>query len=265
VNKIIIMLTLALATAVSAQTLTLYAPTDRSAYRLGDTVTWWIEASTDETTNQGISLLGVDLTVNQPVSLSPAANDGTDLTGSDFDSAAGFAMLSAGTVDPAAPAGQAALLDVLVSQVGFDPAFTGAGHGQDTFFATGSFVASVEGSYHLSLSVTGANYWNLDSPASAEAFAAFALAGANFTVIDPAPGDANVDGVVSDADYTIWADNFGAVDATWYMGDFNGDGQVTDGDYTIWADNFNAATATPEPTSLALAVLGAIAAAGRRR
>jgi hypothetical protein len=53
------------------------------------------------------------------------------------------------------------------------------------------------------------------------------------------PGDANADGAVDGADYTIWADSFGmqnpqgAVD-----GDFNGDGEVDGADYTIWADNF---------------------------
>jgi hypothetical protein len=52
------------------------------------------------------------------------------------------------------------------------------------------------------------------------------------------PGDANGDGAVTDADYTIWADNYGTTGATSAQGDFNGDGTVTDADYTIWADNY---------------------------
>jgi lysophospholipase L1-like esterase len=65
------------------------------------------------------------------------------------------------------------------------------------------------------------------------------------TVIpQPIPGDANSDGVVSDADYTIWADNHGAAGATSDMGDINGDGAVTDADYTVWADNHGVAGAT---------------------
>jgi matrixin/CARDB protein/VCBS repeat protein/dockerin type I repeat protein len=74
------------------------------------------------------------------------------------------------------------------------------------------------------------------------------------------PGDANGDGTVTDADYTIWADHYRQTNATWHMGDFDGSGEVTDADYTIWADNYGAAasslsaaqamapsTAEPEP------------------
>jgi PKD repeat protein len=57
------------------------------------------------------------------------------------------------------------------------------------------------------------------------------------------PGDANGDGSVTDADYTIWADHYGATDASVDMGDFNGDGAVTDADYTIWADHYGQSAA----------------------
>jgi hypothetical protein len=86
--------------------------------------------------------------------------------------------------------------------------------------------------------------------------------------IDPAElfaGDANLDGLVSDADYTVWADNFGAAGG-WGEGDFNGDGAVTDADYTLWADNFGAGALVPEPAGAVL-LLSAVGAAGglRRR
>lgn len=63
------------------------------------------------------------------------------------------------------------------------------------------------------------------------------------------PGDANGDGLVTGADYTIWAANFGRglVDATVGEGDFNGDGKVTGADYTIWAANFTVATTARLP------------------
>jgi len=82
----------------------------------------------------------------------------------------------------------------------------------------------------------------------------------------PIPGDANRDGVVSDADYTIWADNYGATGASWGMGDFNGNGTVTEADYTIWADNYGsvAPTGVPEPLTVALLGVGALLIRKRR-
>jgi hypothetical protein len=82
------------------------------------------------------------------------------------------------------------------------------------------------------------------------------------------PGDANGDGFVNGADYTIWADNFQKAGG-FAQGDFNGDGKVDGADYTIWADNFtpgSAAVPVPEPTSLVLAAMGMIGLAlGLRR
>jgi hypothetical protein len=74
------------------------------------------------------------------------------------------------------------------------------------------------------------------------------------------PGDTNRDSVVSDADYTIWADNYGAGDASWEMGDFNGDGMVSDADYTIWADHYGESEGSvPEPVTTGLMALGSLA------
>lgn len=76
-------------------------------------------------------------------------------------------------------------------------------------------------------------------------------------------GDANCDGLVDAADYTLWADNYLSSDGTWAQGDFNLDGWVDGADYTVWADYFdfgNVSTATsaavPEPATLMLAAIG---------
>lgn len=75
------------------------------------------------------------------------------------------------------------------------------------------------------------------------------------------PGDANGDGLVNGADYTLWADNFLEVARSFDLGDFNGDGIVDAGDYTLWADNFAPsdllAAATPEPSTNLLLAIGA--------
>jgi hypothetical protein len=93
-------------------------------------------------------------------------------------------------------------------------------------------------------------------------------------------GDANLDGKVTPADLTIWANNFNNQTATWLQGDFNKDGKVTPADLTIWANHFNqtltlnpvvihslvgTTAAVPEPTSLAVLGIGAAALLTRRR
>jgi hypothetical protein len=75
-------------------------------------------------------------------------------------------------------------------------------------------------------------------------------------------GDASLDGRVSGADYTIWADHFKTTGATWGQGDFTGDGNVSGADYTVWADHFtpapvSAAIPVPEPAAVALCAIAA--------
>jgi hypothetical protein len=82
------------------------------------------------------------------------------------------------------------------------------------------------------------------------------------------PGDANADGTVNTADFTILANNFNASGRAFETGDFNGDGIVNALDFNLLASNFGQtnftaaaldATLMPEPVALgALCVVGSL-------
>ena len=79
-------------------------------------------------------------------------------------------------------------------------------------------------------------------------------------------GDYDRDGMIDEADYATWAEQYGGVNAP--PADGNGDGVVNTADYTVWRDAYDAslaATAVPEPCSLLLAAGIAIAGASSPR
>jgi len=93
-------------------------------------------------------------------------------------------------------------------------------------------------------------------------------------------GDANLDGLVNLSDFNRLASNFGSTSANWDQGDFNYDSNVNLADFNRLAANFGQAaagpnvtpedwsalaSAVPEPSSLALLGLGALATLRRRR
>jgi hypothetical protein len=97
------------------------------------------------------------------------------------------------------------------------------------------------------------------------------------TVPDPAVrGDADCDGDVDAYDYLALKSHFGAdTDATWQQGDFDNDGDVDRDDFLLLRANFGGLSGqgaplgepgeVPEPATLALTALGALAVFLRRR
>ena len=80
------------------------------------------------------------------------------------------------------------------------------------------------------------------------------------------PGDANRDGIVDQADYTLWYNHYGATGAAWGDGDFNSDGIVDQADYTAWYNHYGATGgAVPEPMAFVLLSVGGMALAARRK
>lgn len=83
--------------------------------------------------------------------------------------------------------------------------------------------------------------------------------------------DFNGDGVVDGSDFLVWQRGFGVGDSK-LTGDADGDGVVNEDDLAIWKAQFGpaavpATAAVPEPATLAMGMLGALAcaAASRRR
>jgi hypothetical protein len=85
----------------------------------------------------------------------------------------------------------------------------------------------------------------------------------------PLPGDADRNGVVEQADYTIWRANFGST--TQLAADYNNSGSVDAADYVIWRKYLGQsvgsglALAAPEPSAAVLVSVAAAALSTVRR
>jgi endonuclease/exonuclease/phosphatase family metal-dependent hydrolase len=91
---------------------------------------------------------------------------------------------------------------------------------------------------------------------------------ADFLISPPIVGDANGDRVVDGADLAAWQTHFGlAAGATAAKGDFDANGQVDGADFLLWQREFavpSEISTVPEPTTLALVLVAALFARGRR-
>jgi len=80
------------------------------------------------------------------------------------------------------------------------------------------------------------------------------------------PGDANLDYIVNDLDLSKLASNWQNIGMNWIDGDFNGDRIVNDLDLSILASRWQQTTGSvPEPATLSLLAIGALAMLRRRR
>ncbi|MGB2822120.1 MAG: PEP-CTERM sorting domain-containing protein, partial [Phycisphaerae bacterium] len=80
-------------------------------------------------------------------------------------------------------------------------------------------------------------------------------------------GDADLDGRVARGDFQALQDGFGSPDPDWFGGDFNFDGRVDFLDYLTWKANVGDSVpgAIPEPATVGLLALGALALVARMR
>ena len=129
------------------------------------------------------------------------------------------------------------------------------------------------------LALVGIHYYNDGTPpangkSSGDSFVPYYIdqlnahmAGEQLQTLAPLAGDANVDGIVDQADYTVWYNRYGSTGATWSDGDFNSDGGVDQADYTVWYNNYgrSGTAAAPEPTTICLMAMGGMATLRARR
>lgn len=118
---------------------------------------------------------------------------------------------------------------------------------------TGGAINKIDSSGNVTSFVTG-----LSSPR-------FMTVGPDLPAPSPLLGDFNNDGIVNDADYTVWADFFNRAPLANYQTGQGDNGGYNDADYTNWADHFGQTTpGIPEPLTLSFLALGGLAMLKKR-
>jgi len=148
-----------------------------------------------------------------------------------------------------------------------------------TGYAPSNYFANLSSTPTLNQSIGASNTFTSESGATA-----------GITFVDAQAGDANLDGFINSADFGVVNHNFGLTatgDAGWTNGDVNTDGFVNSADFGVVNHNFGVtygpsdgfgpsgifgsptaqigSSSVPEPASLGLLSIGALALLRRRR
>lgn len=134
--------------------------TDRDIYDINDIVIWEIYVYASFANNSGISLLGINLNVDQNIILNLALLDPDgNLMDSYYGEYNGFSNIMGlgGTVHYSPNLSQ--ILDICSIQLPAYRVFDIGNDGIPHLFAQGEFIASIDGDYHLFTDVVAAAYW----------------------------------------------------------------------------------------------------------
>ncbi len=233
-----VLLLLVFAPVALAATINLRVETDKSTYRLADTVSWTAYAWAGTGDNDGVQFLSINLDDNTDDMMEPPfREDTTEFTDTAYGAGEGFEVYGWGT--PAAIPGLSDLLGITVMQNPATPAANpniGNDGQKNHILAKGSYVAHELGPHTLTPILVAANYWSLAMD-KAVGFENHTAVPAIFTVEPDA--DVNQDYYVDFMDFAMIVANWevddcaGATDCG--RTDLNLDGAVDLADIVIFA------------------------------
>ncbi len=248
-RAVAVLAVLILGSAALSATMNVRVETDKTVYKVGDTVAWTIYAWASSGDNLGVAFVSVDLDDANDIILNAPLRDEIEpeFLGTSYGVAEGFMVTGWGEPDPDDP-DTPDLLSISVMQIDKQP--DKGNDGQDNhILAKGSYTVSTLGEHALDVNYygTGAHYWLNDDIYDYTVFAFETLKefpGSFSVVID---ADINGDYSVNLVDVSIlaaWWHQTGCANAMDCGGaDVNGDDVVdlTDAamvaDWWLWCDN----------------------------